>query len=275
MSLPPEILSQIPQEYHSGLEKFSDLPSVIKSHSELEKYQGRSIAIPGQGEDGAKWKIDNLPKLQPVLGDMLPPAKPEDYEFKFDGATQEQIKSDEVLGLFRAKAHSLGLSKTQASGLAETFAKEILPKLVSAAPQLPPQDFVNKPEDVNAIMAEVFKGETTQKIDEYKKGVMVLKQSLPEIEDVLNEGVAPYGQKFVALGDHPFMVKLITEIGKLTGADFAGTNGAMSEAGKTAQQEIESIMYDKNNPKHERWEKGDPQVREYIQTLWQATTGGR
>lgn len=276
MPLPAEVLSQIPAEYHASLEKYSDLPSMVKSHSEMEKYQGRSIGLPGQNDDVAKWKIDNLPKLQPVLGDMLPPKSPEEYEFKFDGASDEQVKSDKVIGLFRANAHRLGLSKAQASGLAEAFAKEILPALVPAQAS-PPAEFIDKAEDVKAIMTEIFKGEANQKIDEYKKGVMVLKQSLPEIEDVLNEGVAPYGQKFVALGDHPFMVKLITEIGKLTGQDFAGTNGASAEAGRTAHDEIMAIMHDKNHPKHDRFLKGssDPQMQEYMQELWRATTGGR
>jgi len=278
MGLPAEVLSQIPQEYHSSVEKFSDIGSLVKSHSELEKYQGRSVAIPQETDTPdvkARWKIDHLPKLNPVLGDMLPPPKPEDYEFKFDGVTPDQVNQDKVIQLFRGGAHKLGLSKAQAQGVAEFFTKEI-------APQFKPQETAPPPEfitgdAVKGIMAEVFKGEATQQIDEYKKGVMVLKQSIPEIEDFLNEGIGPYGQKYMANGDHPVMVKIINLFGKMTGADFSGTTGANAEAGKTAHDEIMAIMHDKNHPKHERFLKGsgDPQMQEYLQELWRATTGGR
>ena len=275
MGLPAEVLDQLPPEIRPSLEKFNDVPTALKSYVELEKYRGNSIALPGEKdapEAIEKWKADYLPKLQTVLGDRLPPAKPEDYEFKFEGVEDEAIKSDKVLGLFRQNAHKLGLSKAQASGLADVFAKEILPALI---PKQDMPEFMEKPEDIKALMTEVFKGDATQRVDEYRKGVQILKQSVPELEDLLNEGVAQYGQKFMSLGDHPGMVKLITEIGKLTGADFAGPNTATTQQATDAKSEIDDIMYNKDNPRHERFKKGDPQVMQYMQELWKATTGGK
>ena len=85
MPLPAEVLSQIPAEYHASLEKYSDLPSMVKSHSEMEKYQGRSIGLPGQTDDVAKWKIDNLVNLPyQTLDTFCNAVQQGDYQTAYD-----------------------------------------------------------------------------------------------------------------------------------------------------------------------------------------------
>jgi len=236
----------------------------------MESYQGRSVAIPGNDpKELEAWKTQHLPKLQHVFADRMPPAKADDYEFKFDGMADEVIKSDKTLGVFREKAHQLGLSKTQAAGLVETFAKDILPALLPAKGA--EVDFIQG-EHVDALMADIFKGESTQRIAEYKQNVDLLSRDIPELKDLLNDGVAPYGQasenKALALGDHPAMVKLIGLVAKMTQTDFGGTaNGATSHDGNAAVLEAKDIIRNKENPKYKAYHQGDPDVTEYVNQL--------
>lgn len=270
--LPEEVVQSFPEDIRSSpsFEKFNDVGSLAKSYVEMEKLQGRSVAIPGNDpKDVEAWKAQHLPKLQHVFADRLPPAKAEDYEFKFEGIADETLKSDKVLGLFRENAHKLGLSKTQAAGLVETFAKDILPALVG--PPATPIDFIQG-EHVDALMQEVFKGESTQRIAEYKQSVDLLSHDIPELKDLLNEGAAPYGQasehKAMALGDHPAMVKLIGLVAKMTQPDFGGNATAFSSPdGKAAALEANDIIRNKENPKYKAYHAGDPDVSAYVESL--------
>jgi len=272
MALPAEIIESLPEDIRSSptLEKFNDLPSIAKSYVELENYRGKSIGIPGNDpKEIETWKAEHLPKVQHVFADRLPPAKAEDYEFKFDGMADEAIKSDKTLGIFREQAHKLGLSKAQAAGLVETFAKDILPALMPEKGQ--DIDFIQG-EHVDALMADVFKGESTQRIAEYKQSVDLLSRDIPELKDLLNDGAVPYGQasehKAIALGDHPAMVKLIGMVAKMTQPDFGGqANGHMSQDAMTAASEAKDIIRNKQNPKYEAYHRGDPDVAAYVDSL--------
>jgi len=272
MPLPDEIVQSLPEELRgsSAVQKYNDVGSLVKGFSEMESYQGRSVAIPGNDpKELEAWKTQHLPKLQHVFADRMPPAKADDYEFKFDGMADEVIKSDKTLGVFREKAHQLGLSKTQAAGLVETFAKDILPALLPAKGA--EVDFIQG-EHVDALMADIFKGESTQRIAEYKQNVDLLSRDIPELKDLLNDGVAPYGQasenKALALGDHPAMVKLIGLVAKMTQTDFGGTaNGATSHDGNAAVLEAKDIIRNKENPKYKAYHQGDPDVTEYVNQL--------
>jgi len=276
--LPDEIVQQLPEDIrgHSVVQRYNDLPSLVKSHIGLTEYQGKSIGIPGNDpKEIEEWKTHHLPKLQHVFADRMPPEKPDGYEFKIDGIDNEALKNDKVLAAFRDNAHKLGLSKSQASGLFEQFAKDILPQLIPPPAPAPDFEFVDKAEDVQALMKETFKAEATQRIDEYKKGVAILASTIPELKDILNEGVAPFGKKFLSLGDHPGMVKLITEIGRLTNPDFAGGGAATSDAALAAADEIADIRTNPANPKHALFMKKDKATMAYVEDLYKQTTGGR
>ena len=272
MPLPSEIIESLPEDIRSSptFEKFNDVGSMAKSYVEMEKRFGRAVTIPGtDAKEIETWKSEHLPKLQHVFADRLPPAKADEYEFKFDGMADEVIKSDKTLGIFREQAHKLGLSKSQAAGLVETFAKDILPALLPAKGA--EVDFIQG-EHVDSLMAEVFKGESTQRIAEYKQHVELLSHDIPELKDLLNDGVAPYGQasenKALALGDHPAMVKLIGLVAKMTSPDFSGqANGHMSPDAQSAVTEAKDIIRNKQNPKYEAYHRGDPDVAAYVDSL--------
>jgi hypothetical protein len=271
--LPDEVVQSFPEDIRQSpsFEKFNDVGSLAKSYVEMEKLQGRSVAIPSNDpKDVEAWKAQHLPKLQHVFADRLPPAKPDDYEFKFEGADAEAIKSDKTLAVFREQAHKLGLSKAQASGLVETFAKDILPALFPKS-DTPPLEFIQG-EHVDALMQEIFKGESTQRIAEYKQSVDLLSHDIPELKDLLNEGAAPYGQasehKAMALGDHPAMVKLIGLVAKMTQPDFGGNANAFSSPdGKAAALEAQDIIRNKENPKYKLYHNGDADVTAYVESL--------
>jgi hypothetical protein len=276
----PAYAEALPNELRipSLVNKYQDLPSFAKGVENLVHYSGRSVAIPGNDpKEIEQWKTDHLPKIKHVFADRLPPEKAEEYEFKHEGVDNEVLKNDKILNSFRENAHKLGLSKAQASGLFEQFAKEILPQIMPQASAAPQVEFINKAEDVQALMKETFKGEATQRIDEYRKGVSILKTSIPELPDILNDGVAPYGNKLIALGDHPGLVKLITEIGRLSAPDYSGDT-FRSEAAVTAAEAINDIKNNPNNPMNASYKKGwrgDPVGKEKWDDLWRQTTGGR
>ena len=154
--LPPEVIESLPEDIRGNatFEKFNDVGALAKSYVELEGYRGKSIGIPGTDpKEIETWKTEHLPKVQHVFADRLPPATAAEYEFKFEGANDEAIKSDKVLGLFRENAHKLGLSQAQAAGLVEVFGKQILPALVGEpGPQI---DFIQG-ENVDTLISQVF-----------------------------------------------------------------------------------------------------------------------
>jgi len=277
LELPAELSQGIPADVlsNNSIQRYNDIGSLMKGHIEAENYirSGKAVALPAEDakpEDLDKWKSENLPKFSKVID--LPPGKAEEYEFKFEGVSSDVLKNDQLLSSFRETAHKYGLSKAQAAGIAQAFATEIAPRL---APQGPQVEFIEGKEPIDALMKEVFKGETPQRLDEYKRGVEVLSMSMPELKDVLNDGIAPWGGKFTALGDHPTIVKLITEIGRLTGQDFGGHVPANDRAVLDAQEEIHQIMDNKEHPWHERWRKGDRTAREHMNELYKSMTGGR
>jgi hypothetical protein len=277
----PAYAEALPNELRipSLVNKYQDLPSFAKGVENLVHYSGRSVAIPGNDpKEIEQWKTDHLPKIKHVFADRLPPEKPDEYEFKHEGVDNEVLKNDKILNSFRENAHKLGLSKAQASGLFEQFAKEILPAIMpQAAPQAPQIEMIDKAEDVQSVMKEVFKGETTQTLDEYKKGVRILQSKFPGLISFLNEGAGPWGDKGLANGDHPVMVQIITEFGRMNAPDYSGDT-FRSEAAVSAAEAINDIKNNPNNPMNASYKKGwrgDPVGKEKWDDLWRQTTGGR
>ena len=153
LELPQELSAGIPQEILSdpSIQRYNDLSSVFKGVIEGAKYQGRSVALPAEDakpEDIDKWKSEHLPKFSRVL--ETAPGRAADYEFAVEGVDPKVIVDDKLTDAFRATAHKLGLSKTQAGGLYQSFVKEIYPILAPAA--LPQMEFIEGQEPVGAVM---------------------------------------------------------------------------------------------------------------------------
>jgi hypothetical protein len=281
--LPAEIASQIPPEHlsHQSVQKYNSPAELLKGHIELDSYRGRSISLPNgeaKPEEIEKWRSDQNQKLKDrglaiaPLKDLRgsPPESPDKYEFKFpDGVKPEDIANDTVLKEYRAFAHSKGMSNQEAADLLNWFAEKAAPEI--AKKFAPPEvDFVHG-DSVKTLMESVFKQETTQALDEYKKNVDILGVAIPELKDALNEGVAPFGEKWMMLGDHPAVVKLVNHIAALTRPDFGGSVNSGVEMGKdqfALIEEANDIMRNPDNPKYKSYWASDPKTVEYVNSLY-------
>lgn len=284
MPLPTEIVSGFQDQSLANsptVQRYDSVDGLVKGYDELNAFMGRSIRIPprdSQPEFYDKWLTEEAPKLKDhgftisKLGD-LPPDSPDKYDFKFDGVTPEQLKDDKILAKYKAVAHELGLNNAQASALVARFAKDLMPDMMP-----PPGEEIVLLQDgaVEELMTKTFKESAPLEIDTYKKSVNMLQQDIPELKDYLNESFREIEKgKLVKSGDDPVIIKLINLIGKHMQPDFAGNIQGNTPEAKNAQNEIESIMHDKNNPKNALWLKGDKATRAYVDDLWKQTTGGR
>ncbi len=84
---------------------------LVNSYRELERYQGKSIALPGKGAGSDEWG-----RIYDRLGR---PKDPGGYVLKSMGKSM----SKEEAAWYRETAHELGLSQKQASGLAKKLAE--------------------------------------------------------------------------------------------------------------------------------------------------------
>lgn len=281
--LPPEIAATVPAEYvsHPTMQRYNNLGDVFKSHIDLSSYQGRSIALPNgesRPEDVTKWVGDTSEKLKghgftiAKLSDQ-PPLTADAYEFKFDGVAPEVVKSDAVVGKFRAIAHQFGLNNQQAQGLVEAFGKDILPALIPPKEKEP--DYITG-DAAKQLVENVFKGETTQRVAEYKQAISILKQTIPELPDLLNDGVIEIEPgRVIAFGDYPPMIKLLSEIGRMTQPDFGGNVMGNTPAALDAQKEIDDIRNNEANPRNKLWKAGDRGTLAHLDSLYAQLTGGR
>lgn len=126
--------SQLPDELKvaPALKDTKDLPSLAKQFVDLQSHLGASIRIPGQDAGEQDWAafnkkllekvpgLVNLPKddkpesWAPIFAKLGRPEKPEEYEIPVPEG-QAELKE------FRAWAHEIGLTKTQAKALASKW----------------------------------------------------------------------------------------------------------------------------------------------------------
>lgn len=254
MALPPEIVSQLPEDIqsHPALESVNDIPTLAKNYLETKAFVGRSIQLPNgesKPEDFDKWANEQSVKLKDhgfhiaKLSERAP-EKPDGYEFKFEGVTPEQLKDDKILGAFKPIAHKLGLNNAQANALVTHFAKDLLPALAEGMPK--PAEFIEG-DGVKALMQKTFGRDTDAAVAEFRSGVKQLSTEIPELGDVLNEGVVGIDGKFIALGDHPAIVTLVREVAKMKAQDFGGNlDGVIG--GETLEGINEKITALRNDP---------------------------
>jgi len=283
---PPELASTIPAEHlnHTVIQRYNSPAELIKGHIDAQEYRGRSVALPNgesKPEDMEKWRGEQNVKLKDrgfaitPLGE-LPPESPDKYEFNFgDKVKPEEIASDEMLKGYRSVAHEFGLNGKQAEGIVKYFAEKVAPEI--AKKYAPPEvDFVYG-EKVNELMNGVFKDKTTQTLDEYKKNVDTLAMTIPELKDALNAGIAPIGEKWAMLGDHPAIVKLVNTIAELTRSDFAGNVSGgvrLNQDAAQLKQEADDIMGNPENPKYKKYWASDKETVEYVNSLYEKAHPG-
>lgn len=253
MPLPEEIASTLPEDIRSdpSLASFNDVGGLAKSYVETKKMVGGMTKVPDEAapkEEQDKWWQEFSPKLKQRGLIESAPDSPEHYEFKFDGIADETVKNDGAMKLYRGIAHEMGLSNAKAQKFVERLAKEVLPGLLPKPPEFIEGDAAK------ALVANKFKGETTQRVDNYKAAITSLKADYPQLEDLLKDSVTSIDGKAISFFDHPVIVELFSDIGQKFKQDFGGSLNALA-AGDTlesVQAEINAINNDTNNP----WYKG-------------------
>lgn len=271
-TLPPELAATIPADLQSdkSIARYNSLPDLLKGHVELDSYRGRSIAMPNgeaKPEELDAWAGEQSAKLKDrgftisKIGELAP-ADPTAYQFKVEGIDDTALAQDKVVETFRGVAHKLGLNQSQAQGMIEAFKKDLAPLMAAPEPE-----FITG-QEVHQLIDKTFPGQTEAVVENYKRSIDHLKVNLPDLPDILLDGVATYEGKHIALGDHPTIVKLISELAKVTAQDFGGNlNGTaqLSKDGAALVADAQDIIKNPDNPKHKLYLSGDAATHAAIQ----------
>jgi hypothetical protein len=217
--LPPELAGD------KSLASYKDLPSLAKSHVELQKMVGGSFRLPAKD---AKPEEVNAVRAKLIEAGFIDatPESPDKYDLKVPDA----VKMDEkITSGFKAKAHKLGMSTAKAQELLDWYGEHV--------------GGVYSQMDVDAAKAKVEL--------EKELGPEGLKRSLGLAHAAARElGGEPFLAYLDAsgLGSHPTMVKVMARVGailaedKVIDGEIAGT---MTPA--EAKRKIAEIQ---NTPTH-------------------------
>lgn len=282
--LPAEVVSGFTDQalgQSQSVAKYNSVEDLVKAHEHANTFIGNSIQLPTKDQDRAKWFGEQSPKLKDhgiglsELGD-LPPPTPEAYDFKVEGITPEDLKSDPIVSAWRKESHAKGLNNKQADAAVQFLHSVVLPAIKKEyeASRGEPINMIEDDAAIDAIYTERFKGESQSRQEAFKQGVAILSQTVPDLKDFM-DGTAPNGKGWMPNGKHPALIHLISEIGRMTAQDFGGHVQGAPVVDGNAQQEIEKIMHDATHPKNALWKKGDKATREYVDELWKRTTGGK
>lgn len=272
----PEIAKDIPAEVanHQEIQRYNDLPSLLKGHIEAVNFRGQALTIPkadSKPEDLDKWAGETSAKLKDrgyslsKISD-LPPADVNGYDFKFENVDPKVISEDKVLAAFKPLAHKIGLNNSQAQGLVEWFAKDLAPMF--AAPE---KEFITG-DKVMTMLSEAFPGKSEKALEDYKRSVQLFAATEPELGALLDQEV-PYGEnQTIALGDHPIVIRLLSQLANITAPDFTGNlqghSGTASKDADSLVAEAKDIINNPSNAKHDLYLKGDPTVHKHIAELF-------
>lgn len=274
MPLPDEIIQSLPEEIRAepGLQNFNDVGSLAKSFLETKKFVGSSIQLPAKDtkpEDLEKWRKEQLPKLLSSGVIEGPPESPEKYDIKIDQSKlPESVQlNQETVKEFRSIAHGLGLSNKQANTLIEYELKRLGAMMPSLVDEKEATSIVEKELGVKFVEAVDTARDAVHALS--MEAIPGLKDWLEDTQVMLDDG------RLTQLGNHPSMVKLLSEVGYMLQQSSEGGIGAVGVANPDAQKEIDDIMNNPNNPKNALWKKGDKATKEYVSNLWQQVTGGK
>lgn len=228
------------------LEKFDGIKALAQGYVNIEKLQGASIKMPGEDAKPEEWAA--------FYNKLGRPEKVEDYGIETkppDGYEHDK----EAEGRFLAKAHELGLTKTQAEALIQF--------------------------GINENLAQADK-ETTLNIAKTEEAMATLKDEWGAAADrnvaLAQRAFAEFGgddlrslleDKESSFGNHPAVVKFAASVGQalLEDGHISGEDVGMSTEG--ARAKIDEIM---SNPKHAYHNGDDPghnQAVQYVQGLYQ------
>lgn len=234
-----------------------DLGSVIKSFAHYERGKGSSLRLPSPD------KPEELKAFKGKLAEKgfikLPPEK---YEITRPESVPAEAWSDDLVGEFTDIAGRHGFSAEAVKDLLDFETKRFNGAAGQAKAALE-FDYEQTKQDVTAKAKEI--GMSYEEAMEW--GGRWLEKNLKEKDIAL--------LKETGMANHPGLVWIITRAGLEAGEDISALVGAEGAPKPPEQKEIDDIMYNKDNPKHELWKKGDPATRKYVDDLWAKTTGGK
>lgn len=238
-TLPPDL------KEHKGLTRYTDVAALARGHLEMEKYQGRSVAFPGENATPAERAAFEA-KVNSWRG--VPEAAD-----KYSVALPEGLQADEKgLGEWKSTFHRLGLTQDQVAGLADMY--------FGSATGNP------------AMAHEALRtyGETELKREwggAFGHNLAVAGRAIkrvggPEVFQLLEQ---------TGLNNHPVMVKFWHRLGKDYQEDgsipTAQHGGPMGP--DDAKRRIAEIRADKSHPFH----KGDKDAVAEMQQLYETSIG--
>ena len=239
-----------------------DFPTFLKRSIDNHRAIGSSIRLPNgesKPEDIAKWREEHLPKLQKA---GIIPAAPEKYEIKRPDGLPEGAWSESL----EAKAHEWG----KKHGLSQ--------EAVNDAMGLYLESFAGFAEPIMKSRQEAEAAFITRMKAEGKDPVQVAEGAKRWAETNIKDEKLREKLAHAGLMDDPDVVYLLYQASAASGNFDTRNDGGSTVDEATAQsakQEIEAIRNDKNNPRHEKYIKGDAETLKYMDSLYAKLTGGR
>ena len=206
---------------------YRSLGELINAYRELERYQGKSIAVPRANAREEDWA-----RVWDRLGR---PQAPDGYHFEgFDGVGDDDRATIEW---FREAAHRLGLTQRQAEGLLTSFASRNQ-ELGQAAGEQRKREAAAA---LNALQRE-WGAETDGHIECARRAVRSLELDDRELASLSR-----------ALGSDAELLRVLARLGPKFGEDVQigrGRDPLALSAGQ-ARQRIDAIYHDREHPYHD------------------------
>lgn len=238
-ALPPDLKG------HKSLARYTDVAALARGHVEMERYQGRSIAFPGENATPAERAAFDA-KLNQLRG---VPEKAEAYNVTLPEGLQADEKG---LGEWKGTFHKLGLSQDQVAGLMDAYFGSPM-----GNPRMAHESMRSFGE---SELKREWGGAFKYNLD--IAGRAIKRVGGPEVFQLLEAS---------GLNNHPAMVKFWHRIGR----DYAedGSIPSAQHGGPMgpddAKRRIAEIRGDKSHPYH----KGDKDAVAEMQALYEAAVG--
>lgn len=219
------------------LKKFKEPAAFVKSHVEMEAYQGQSVRIPGPDA-----KPEELAKFYGKLGR---PASPAEYDFERPQLPKGVEINPAMESAILETAHRAGLNGQQTK------------QFFDLAAGLAVADAERSAADMRAARAELAKDWGMEYEKREALAVKAAALAGPAFSEFLDKTVLPDGTK---LGNHPEILRAYYALGLMmqeTGHIVAEVNGITTAA--AAAKEVERLM------KHEAYM--NPQHPEHMSTV--------
>lgn len=246
-------------EYYSKTD-YKSVPDVLKGFAHAQKRLGSVVPLPNgdsKPEDIAAWRKEHLPKLISAKLVDAPFQPPDKYEVKLPEGVPAEAWGDADTELAQGFAKKHGLSQEALNdGIA--VAMSVLGK--------------------HAATVKVNREASIAKISEWaaKEGVSI--EQVNAALDRFNKDPNGWDEETAqavsdaGFADNPLVVKAIYKLMKDSGTfDTRNDGGSMDEAAsqdaKAATAEANDIIRNKDNPKYQKYHRGDEEVGLYVANL--------